>query len=231
MASEAWRSRWTSARASGPVSQNGACEERAAAGGSEMSVDRERRLEGDERSMLGDRESEGVVQPASWSLQQPNLNLDSGGSQAADASSCYCGVRIDGCHDAARDAGRNQCIGAGSGAAVVAAGLQRDVSRRPGCIESRLLQSDDLRVVEAVILMCARADDLAVPHQNASNLGIRRGESNRCFGQIQRLPHECLVFRQEHPGPQRCVPGRSDSHTVSTTNSAAKVHSATVRVS
>ena len=202
-----------------------------------MAVDRKRSFAGYKRSMPGDGEGEGVVQAARGSLQKPDLDVDSGCSQARDASPADRGIRIEGCHHTARDAGGDERVGTGPGAAVVAAGFERDVScrsggcGRSGCVESCVLQCDDLRVVEAVVQVRSRAEDLAIPHQNASDLRIWRRETDRCFGEFKRLLHEFFVVRQAYLVRQRSLPGRSDSHTVSAANSAAKVHSVTVRVS
>jgi hypothetical protein len=102
--------------------------------------------------------SEGFVQFAGLLLKDSNIYFDTGGSEFFYAATADERVGIGSGDHGARDAGGDQSVGAGSGAAVVAAGLEGDVSggaRDGEAAGGGLLEGDDLGVVVEVVEMCA----------------------------------------------------------------------------
>ncbi len=131
-------------------------------GRGEFAVDRERGLEGDEGAAGLDEVGEGVVEVAGLLLEDADGDVDAGGAEFGDALAADEGVGIDGGDDAAGDFGGDEGVGAGAGAAVVAAGLEGDVGG--GACDGvaafgGLLEGDDLGVVAVVVAMRALAED------------------------------------------------------------------------
>ena len=81
---------------------------------------------------------------------------------------------LDRDHDAP-DTGGDQRVGTRSGATVVGARLERDVRGRAARPIAGRVQRFDLGVGAAGRLRRALADDDAVPHEDATDPGVRRG--------------------------------------------------------
>src|SRR5690606_26052774 len=94
-----------------------------------------------------------------------------------------------------RHAGADQRLGAGTGASVMAAGLQGDVGGSAPRPFAGLAQGVDLGVRLAGALVPAFADDLAVAHDHAADTRIGMGGEQPQTRQPQRPGHEGLVGR------------------------------------
>ena len=96
---------------------------------SEVAVGGEGGFEREERAPMLDGVGEGQVELACRLLFDADADGDAGGVKLPEALTAYERVGIFCGHDAAGDAGGNQGVGAGGGAAVVRAGLEGDVGR------------------------------------------------------------------------------------------------------
>ncbi len=106
------------------------------------------------------------------------LDLDAGGAQPREAAPVDLGVGSPTAHDHARDAGLDQRVGAGRLAAVVGAGLERDVRRRPA---RRRLAAGGERVRLGVrARRGARASPRRARARRARSRSRRRGSGSRC---------------------------------------------------
>ncbi len=109
------------------------------------------------------------------------------------------GIGVDGGDKAARDPRADERVGARAGAAVVAAGLQRDVGGGAagalpgGCAH---VQRYDLGVVALVVAVGAFAQNLtSAPDQDAAHLRVGRSEPHRRLGEAERALHVPVVGR------------------------------------
>jgi hypothetical protein len=105
-------------------------------------------------------------------------------------------VGIDGGDDAAGDFGGDERVGAGAGAAVMAAGLEGDVGGGAFygvAVRGGLLEGDDLGVVSGVVKVGAFADDFSFVYEDAAHLGIGTGEADGLAGELYGALHEVLV--------------------------------------
>ncbi len=169
---------------------------------SEFSVDRKRGLEGDEGGSMLYVVGEGVVQVAGWLFEDAKGDCDVGGAKFLNALAADQGVGVLRCDDAAGDTGGDESVGTGRGAAVVAAGLERDVGGGSFGGEAAgggLFEGDYFGVVAVVVEVCAFADDLRhttvgrVLCQNAAYLRVRGGEANGFGGELEGSLHEDFV--------------------------------------
>jgi len=149
--------------------------------GSKFAVDGERGLEGDKGSFVLDEVGEGFVEVAGLLLEDAECDFNVGGAESLDALATDMGVGVLRGDDAAGDAGFDECVGTGWGAAVVAAGFEGDVGGgAPGgdVALSGLLEGDDLGVVAVVVEVGAFADDygcfslMGLADEDTANLGV-----------------------------------------------------------
>ena len=77
---------------------------------------------------------------------------------------------------------------------MVAARLQGDVGSCAASLCACLLEGDDLGVVEVVVQVRAFADDLAVTHQHAADLGIGRGQPDGRLREVEGALHVSFVL-------------------------------------
>jgi len=164
-------------------------------GRSQLAIGGERGLQRDQRPAGADELGEGVVEPARLVLQQAHGNFDASGPKPGNSLPADARIGIDHGHDNAPHAGGDQRIGARPGAAMVTAWFQRDVRSGTASPRACLLEGNDLGVVELVVEMRTLADDLAVAHQHAADLGIGRSQPDGRLRQIERAPHLGLVTR------------------------------------
>lgn len=171
---------------------------------SEFAVYREGRLEGDEGLSVLDKVGEGVVQLSGRSFECSYEDFDACRAKFGDALAAYLGVGVLGGDDAACDTGGDEGVGAGAGAALVAAGFERDVGGGSGGADATLgglLESDDLGVVAVVVDMRAFTNDLggASPGrcagEDATYLRIWRCQADSLGGERQGSLHEEFVLR------------------------------------
>ena len=92
----------------------------------ETAVNRERRLEGDEGALALDKVGERQVEGTGRALAGAEGDCDAGVAENGEATAADERVGIGGSNDDASDAGLNEGDGAGTGPAVVRAGLEGD---------------------------------------------------------------------------------------------------------
>ena len=145
---------------------------------------------------------EGFVEIAGWLFEDAEGDFDSGGAESGDALTAHLRVGVLCGDDAAGDAGFDESVGAGRGAAVMAAGFEGDIGGGTLCGDAScggLFECDDFSVVAVGIEMCSFADDLwcagrRVFCENAADLWIGRSEAYGLGGESEGSLHECLVL-------------------------------------
>jgi hypothetical protein len=144
----------------------------------ELAVDRERGLQGDERTAVLNEAGEGVVEAAGAFGERAvgQNDLSAGIAHAVDSLLAHERVGVDGGDDHAAEAGGDEGVSAGAGAAVVGAGFERNVSRgaADGVAQGlRLLERDDFCVVAVGVQVRTFTEDAAAGvHQHAAHRGI-----------------------------------------------------------
>jgi hypothetical protein len=102
-------------------------------------------------------------------------DFDVGGAEFGQALTADERVGVDGRDDAAGYTGSDECVGAGTGAAVMGAWLEGDIGcRAVGVVaeSSGLLEGGDLGVVARVVEVRAFTDDGVAVHKNAAHGGV-----------------------------------------------------------
>jgi hypothetical protein len=107
-------------------------------------------------------------------LADAEHHLDVRGAELLHAEAFDVRVRIATADDDLRDLRREDRFRAGRRAAVVVAGLERDVECAALRFVARRLERRDLGVVAAGGLMMTRGDELAVLHDDGAHVRIRR---------------------------------------------------------
>ena len=98
-----------------------------------------------------------LVEAAGFGLADAQGDFDSCGAQTVQTAAGDSGIGVDGGGDNAAHSGGDQRFRAGSGAAGVVAGLQRDVGRAAARAFTGCLEGGDFGVVEQVVLVPALA--------------------------------------------------------------------------
>ena len=101
--------------------------------------------------------------------------------------------------DDARDARRDDGVGAGRRPAEMRAGLERHIERRAARRLARLAERDDLGVRPAARRRDAAPDDDAVLHENRADRRVRRGEAERALAEVERRLHPAAVVVARPP--------------------------------
>ena len=140
----------------------------AAARHGDATVERDRRLVGDERPAERLPHAPGLVLASRGEIVE-ELDLDPGGAEALEPAPVDDRVRIASADDDARDSGGDDRVGARRRAPVVGARLERHVERRPARRVAGLLERDRLRVTNAFVLVPALPHDLAVAHDDRAD--------------------------------------------------------------
>ncbi len=121
---------------------------------------------------------------------KPSLSLRAGSSSTpvltstpaarkpGDALTVNQRVGVGGGHHHPRDPCGYQRVRAGSGSSLVAAGFEGHIGGRTLGLRARLLESNDLGVVAAVILVEAFAHQSVAPNQHAADGRVGRGEAD-----------------------------------------------------
>src|ERR1700737_2262019 len=122
-------------------------------------VERHRGLERDQRRLITDIFSEGLVQGLCLLFKNSGSNSDSGIAQALKAFSSDQRIGVLHAGSPAADSGFNDGIRTRSGAALVAAGFQVNVQGGSASLIPRLLQGKNLGVLDAVKRMAAFTDN------------------------------------------------------------------------
>ena len=131
-----------------------------------------RPLDGDVRAAECTRGEPGIEQGASLVAEHTVLDIDAGGAERGGAASGVLARIRDGEHDAG-DAGIEQRLGAGAGAARVVARLERDDGGRADGGSAELRQCVDLRVRGAGTAMPALGERAAICGDNdGARLGV-----------------------------------------------------------
>jgi len=145
---------------------------------------------------------EGVVEVASLLLEDSDCDLDACCAQFRESLAAHLRIRVLGCYDAAADSCCYERIGAGSGAAVMAAGFEGDVGRGSFGGETALhslLEGYDLRVVAVGVEVCAFADDFGMTAvgwclgEDTAHLWIWRCQSYGLGCELEGSVHEAFV--------------------------------------
>ena len=170
-----------------------------ARGRRDAAVERHGHLHQDEGALVLDPSREAFVDAAGFSLADAECDVNAGGAQAVRAVAGDGGVGVDGGRDHAFEAGGDEGLGAGPGAAGVVAGLERDVGGAAAKaffgMLLRLPEGDDFGVVEQVVLVPAFADDLAgAVEDDAADGGIGRGKSDAAAGEFEGALHPVDVL-------------------------------------
>ena len=161
--------------------------------GRDAPVERGRELQGHERPAGALLEEEAGVQRLGLGAHQPEVDLDPGLPQLRDALAVDPPVGAERRGDHPAHAGVDQRHGAGRRAAVVRAGLERDVDRGAERARAGPAQRLDLGVRPAARLGPAAAHDAAVLDHHAADRGVRPGAAEAALGQPQRQRHEAAV--------------------------------------
>jgi hypothetical protein len=138
-----------------------------------------------------------LVELAGLLFEGAYSDFDSGVAEAEDALSGDEGVWVFGGDYAAGDSGFDEGVGAGGGAAVVAAGLEGYVGGCAGCVHSAvdgLFEGCDLGVVEVVVEVGSFGDDLVFFYYDAAYLGVRGGKGDGVGGELEGSLHEAFVL-------------------------------------
>jgi len=144
---------------------------------------------------------EGQVEGAGALLAGAEGDADTGFLEDSEAATADEGVGVRGGDDDAADAGLNERLGAGAGAAMMGAGLEGDkgggaadiVAARGG-----LLQRSDFGVVAVGEEVGAFTEDAgfgAGRGEDAADGGVWAAEADGCLGEVERACHEELVRR------------------------------------
>ncbi|MNY28266.1 hypothetical protein D3C86_1622270 [compost metagenome] len=121
-------------------------------------------------------------------------HLHPGGRQDGDRLRGRQGVGILDGEDHPRDAGGDQGLGAGAGAAPVVAGLEGHVGGgAPGAI-ARRFEGEDLGVRLAQAGVVPLAHHLAILDDHRPHHGVGRGPARALMGQFEGAPHPALVL-------------------------------------
>ena len=139
---------------------------------------------------------EGVVEFAGFEFADAEGDFDAGGAEAADTGTRNLGIGIDSGGDDAVNAGIDEGVGAGAGAAMVATRLEGDVGSGAAGLGACLEEGDDFGVVEVVVEVGAFADDGVVADEDAAYLGVGRGQAGGWRGRA-RARGACRFGRPE----------------------------------
>ena len=149
-----------------------------------------------------DEVGEGFVDVAGRLLEDAEGDFDVSIAESLDALATDLWVGVLRGNDTTADACGDQRVGAGRGAAVVAAGFEGYVSRSSlsgKTLSCGLLESDDLGVVAIVIKMCAFANDLwCAPRggslgDDAAYLRVWGGQADGLGRELESPSHELFV--------------------------------------
>jgi hypothetical protein len=149
-----------------------------------------------------DEVGEGFVEVAGRLLEDAEGHFDVCVAESLDALATDFWIGVLSGNDTTGDACGDERVGAGWGAAVVAAGFEGYVGRsalRRATSSCGLLESDDLGVVAIVIEMCAFADDfwcatlLGCLGDDAAYLRVWGGEADGLGGELESPSHELFV--------------------------------------
>ena len=141
------------------------------------------------RAGAGDASDQPFGHGVRFRLQQALDHLDAGSPQAGDAGAVYPLIRIaGGDHDAA-NAGGDQRIGAGRGAAVEAARFQSDIGGGATGFAAGHRQGLRLSMRPAGGGGVAAPDHHAITHNHAADRGVRPGAAQAAPGQRQGGVH------------------------------------------
>ena len=144
---------------------------------------------------------------------QPDLDGDSRRAQHGEATAGNARIGIVDRGDDARDASRDDRLGAGRRRAVMRTGLERDVNRRAARRFPRLGERDLFGVRPAARLSDAAPDEQAIAHDQRGDAGIGGGETEAAPAQAQRRGHPALIVvarrRENHRAGARGRRGAS----------------------
>ena len=157
---------------------------------SNLSVEGERGFERDKRPAGANPASEGFIQSVRVFLEDAGLGLNARGVEALDAATGDFRIRILHCGDNSREARGDDGVGAGAGAAFVAAGLETDVQRRAARFFARGLERNDFGMIAPVVLMKAFAEDFAVFDDHGADHGIGTGKPHAIAREVEGALHE-----------------------------------------
>ena len=170
----------------------------------DLAVERHRRLERDERHLLGHPLEEGLVEPSRLFLEDAADDLDAGILENLDAAARDERVRVLHRDDAALHASLGHRLGAGARAAVVRTRLERHVERRTLRELPCHAQSVDLRMRRAGLAVPACGDDAPAAHDDGADHRVWRRPPLRIARELQRLTHEIFILHL--PSPQTMNP-------------------------
>src|SRR5215510_13112630 len=128
-----------------------------------------------------------------------DFDHDAGFSQAPMAGAGDLRIGINQRRDYARDAGRDDGVGAGRRLAVMGAWLERDIERRPARAGAGAAERLSLGVGPPTGLGPAAADDHTVLGHHRADGGIGPGAPEPAPAQRERERHEAGVLRAIHP--------------------------------
>lgn len=124
-------------------------------------------------------------------------DFDVGVAEVSDAAATDEGIGVYGGYNAAGDTSGDERVGAGTGTAVMNAGLKRNVG---GCaaeiVVERccLLERGDLCVVARVVEVGTFAKDGGIVRENTTNGGIWRGKTDGVVSKLECSLHEAFVL-------------------------------------
>jgi len=158
-------------------------------------IERRRDFHAHPRAAARHTRDEADVELARFLFKQAVLEAHARGGETFPAFSRF-RIRIPHRGHDTRDLCAQQRIHAGRRAALVVAGLERDVDGRAARVDS--LERADLCMRSAGFLVPAFADDPAVARDDAADARVRRRRVQPLGGELERAPHHGAIELGEH---------------------------------
>jgi hypothetical protein len=137
---------------------------------------------------------EGLYEPLSPATKDSNIHRNSCCADPIDSAAVHLRVRIARGNDNACNSRLNKQIRARRGSSMVAAGFERDVGGGAPHTATRFANGADLRVIHEPVLVKTTPDNRALPHYDAPDRRVRRGQTYSAPRKFQCLQHEFPVF-------------------------------------
>ena len=143
---------------------------------SDLAVQGHRRFQGHERSAVPNVAGEWLIQATRLLFESSNFDVNSGSTQLFEAAPTHFRIRIGhGGYDALNPS-LDQGVGTGRSSSLMGVGFQVDIKRSPACFHSGLFEGNNLRVLYAVVGVCAGTENIAVSVGN-NGPDVRVGRS------------------------------------------------------
>ena len=159
----------------------------------DLSIQRHRGLQRDQRRALKNVFGECFVELLGLGQQQARLDFDAGGTQFRESRAADLRIWVRHAGDNAPNPGCDDGVSAGPGSPLMAARLQVHVESGPSGFRAGLFQGQHLRVLDPVVSVKAFAYGPAVVHDHCSNTRIGRSQAYALARKFQRAAEKLLV--------------------------------------